>query len=169
MLSISSGTLMCSMFPCATKIDPGPYSTLLWQSSSLRRGMSVPNATGAASKPSISHSRSASGYSKTNLSSTSGCRETISATLALIPGRSETMRTSQSALADGARMLCASPPSIFPMLKVEGPRRSDSGQVASERSFSTARSAEVALLPRWGYPEWLLDDSSTWLLSTTVL
>jgi hypothetical protein len=45
-------------------------------------------------------------------------------------------------------MLCFSPPDSVPMLKVEGPRRSDVGQDAADRSFSTARSADVALLPR---------------------
>jgi hypothetical protein len=58
------------------------------------------------------------------------------------------MRTSQSALAKGATMLCFSPPESVPMLKVEGPRRSDLGQDTADRSFSTASSADVALLPR---------------------
>lgn len=41
------------------------------------------------------------------------------------------------------------------MLNVEGPRRSDSGQLVAESSLRTVSSVEVALLPRCGYPEWL--------------
>lgn len=155
-LAISSETSIYSSGPCATKIDPGPYKTLFPQYSLLNRGTSVPKATGAASNPSISQSRMASGYSKTQLSSISLCLDTMAAILFFTPGRSDTMRTSHSALADAATMLCFSPPESVPMLNVEGPRRSDVGHVAAERSFKTASNANVALLPRWGYPEWLV-------------
>lgn len=80
----------------------------------------------------------------------------MSFSFVLMPGRSE----SHAHLAESLGMwrddvVCFfSPPERVPMLKVEGPRRSDLGQLVAESSFRTFRGVDVALLPRCGYPEW---------------